>query len=355
MRGGRVARSAGVRYLFARYPLRILKPPALRPGDVIGVCAPSSPSKDRGMIDAGIRYLEGLGYRIAMSKNLYKRDGYLAGTDRERAADFNGLIARRDVRAIIALRGGYGAARILPLIDFNLVKRNPKIIVGYSDITALQLALFHRTGLISFAGPMVAAALARGLGERAEEWFWDMITRAAPPGRVPGSGMAFRRKGSKLKRGGRDAAGRAIAGRAVTTREVTGRLLGGNLSILASLAGTPYIPDFRGAVLFIEDVGEYPYRIDRTLHQLKLSGMLSRVRGLVTGTFADCKPAPDSASLRLGRILDDVAAGYSFPLLTGVHHGHVGGSFCLPVGARVAVGRGGRPRLDILESCVRSR
>ncbi len=301
--------------------MKPIKPPALRKGDVIGICAPASPPLRNDDLAKGIAYLEGLGYRVETGRNIAKRKGFLAGSDRERADDLNRLFADRRVRAIIALRGGYGSMRILPMIDYGLVRKHPKIFVGYSDLTAVQMALWSRCGLVSFAGPMAAAAMARGLTGNAEETFWRMLTSRRPLGPL------------------------ATAARTIRRGSAAGTLLGGNLSMLSHLAGTPYLPSARNAVLFFEDVGERPYRIDRMLQHLRLAGTFSGIRGVVLGSFTECNPEKGKPSLSLRTIFDDAFGGLGVPVAGGVRHGHISGSLTLPVGLRVKLEAGDKCRI----------
>src|SRR3990172_5427840 len=301
--------------------MKPLKPPALRKGDVIGICAPASPPLHDGDLERGIAYLERLGYRVELSPNLSKKNGYLAGTDRERADDLNRLFRDRKVRAIIALRGGYGTMRILPMIDYAAVRKHPKIFVGYSDLTALQLALWKKCRLVSFAGPMMAGGMSRGLTGYAEEIFWRMLTNTRPPGRL-------RARVSARCRG-----------------KAKGILIGGNLSTVSHLAGTPYFPDTRNCILFFEEIGEKPYRIDRMLHQLKLAGAFGAVRGVILGRFNDCEPEAGKPSLSIRRVISDTLGGIGIPLIAGLRHGHVTGSLTLPVGLPVTMDAGKDPRI----------
>jgi muramoyltetrapeptide carboxypeptidase len=308
--------------------MRPIRPPALRKGDVIGVCAPASPPLRDGDLQKGIAYLEGLGYRVEPGRNLHKKDGYLAGSDEGRAADLNRFFRDRKVRAIISIRGGYGSMRILNMLDYRAVRNDPKIFVGYSDLTAVSLALFARCGLVTFAGPMVAAGMARGLKPAEEELFWRMLTSTRPLGALPTP--------AKPLFGG----------------NASGVLLGGNLSIVSRLAGTPHLPPLRNAILVLEEVGERPYRVDRMLQQLRLARSLDGVRGVVLGEFTDCRPEEGKPSLTLRRIFKDMFAGLDSPVLTGVRHGHVSGSLTLPIGLRVTIRAGKRSSVTFPGSAV---
>ena len=311
--------------------MRIIKPKALKRGDVIGIAAPASPPASEEKLSRGIRYLEQLGYRIKLGRNVHRKRGYLAGTDQQRASDLHELFADKNIKAIFSARGGYGATRILPLLDYNLIRRNPKILVGYSDITALHLALFTRSGLTSFSGPMAAVEMADGLNGNAEEVFWRNVTSAKPIGTI---------QSKKNER---------FIGK--QTGRSTGRLLGGNLSLLSVLVGTPYIPTTGNLIVLIEEIDERPYRIDRMLQHLKLSNMFRKSNGVVLGSFAGCQAEKGKPSLSLQQVLADTFQEYSRPIVAGIHFGHVKNSLSLPVGVRVRL-NGVRGTLEFLEAGV---
>lgn len=311
--------------------ISIVKPPRLRPGDVIGLAAPSGPVISHQRLNKGIRYIESLGYRVVLAPHALKQRGYLAGFDKDRAQDLNDLFGNPCVKAIFVARGGYGVPRILPLLDYRLIRRNPKILVGYSDITALQLALLAKTGLVTFAGPMVATDIFRLRGQ-AEEVFWRCLTSTKPLGTVKNP---HRKHLSAIARG---------LGR--------GRLVGGNLSVLSALVGTQYLPNLQGAVLLLEEIDEQPYRIDRMLHHLKLAGLLDRLAGIVLGEFTNCVPADKrKPSLSLGQVFRDVFGDVHAPVLQGLHHGHVGDSITLPLGVSARID-GGKKTVEIVEGAV---
>lgn len=312
--------------------MTILKPRRLRRGDVIGLVAPASPPRDRNRIEGGVRYLERMGYRVKLGRHIEARFGYLAGRDEERAADLNAMLRDPEVRAIFALRGGYGTPRLLPHVDYGAFRRDPKILVGYSDITALQLAVFRRAGVVTFSGPMPGADFWQKPDPFTEEQFWRMVTSTRPIGRLPkGPGEAL-----IVRRGGR----------------VEGFLLGGNLALLTSNLGTRYSPAYRGSLLVLEDVGEHLHRVDRMFAQLRNAGVLRDVAGLVVGHFTECRPvAPAEPHLSLGEILAQVAEWVDGPMVEGLSYGHIPRKLTLPwgVSARLDAVRG---RLDILEGAV---
>ncbi|MFQ5707548.1 MAG: LD-carboxypeptidase [bacterium] len=290
----------------------ILKPKKLKRGDLVGVVGPASPMI-RKRLEAGRRYLEKRGFRVKLAEHIQDAHGYLAGRDRDRASDFNQMVQDPEVAAIFCTRGGYGTPRILPLIDYTALKQNPKIIVGYSDITALQLAILAQAGLVSFSGPMVAVEMGKGMLPFTESHFWKLLTAA-------GERISFVPQNSSLN--------------IVKPGFTEGRLLGGCLSMLCSLLGTPYCPDFKDAILFLEDVGEEPYKIDRYLTQLKLAGVLQQISGLVFGQFVDCVPQGPGASLTLQQVLEDTVSDLCVPVLSDLPYGHVDAKYTLPIGVQ---------------------
>jgi len=314
--------------------MNLLKPPRLRRGDVIGLIAPASPPPSAARVEVGVRYLEGLGYRVKLGRHVTARHGYLAGTDAQRLADLNAMLTDPQVRAVFALRGGYGTPRLLPSVDYRAVRRQPKIVVGSSDLTALQLALFRRTGLVTFSGPMVATDFGQPPDPYAEEHLWRLLTSNRPVGVLPNPPA----EPAKSRRPGL----------------VEGRLLGGNLSLLVSSLGTPFSPDYRGALLVLEDVGEQYHRLDRMFTQLRNAGILSRIAGLVLGRFTRCAPSnAREPYLTPGEMMDEVRTWFDAPVIEGLAYGHIAGKLTLPLGlsARLDAARG---KLEVLESAVAS-
>jgi len=295
--------------------MNVLVPRRLKKGDLIGVVCPASPVNDPSRIERGVRYLESIGYRTTVGRNALQRRGYLAGTDEERAADIHAMFADKHVRGIFCARGGYGTPRLLSLLDYRLIARNPKIFVGYSDITALALALWRKCRLVTYHGPMLAVDLFADVNPFAEESFWRVLTspeRRATLAPADASPAQVRYPGS-----------------------ATGRLLGGNLSLLVSLLGTPYMPYLRGGILFLEETGEDPYRVDRMLTHLGNAGVLSRSAGVAIGRFTDCVPGDAAApSLTLETILAEAAENTGRPFLTGFPIGHERRMVTVPVGIR---------------------
>ena len=312
--------------------MKPIKPKALIRGDVIGVISPASAPASQEKIDKGAEYLERLGYRVKFGKNVRAVRGFLAGADEERASDVNEMFADKKVKAIIAVRGGYGTPRLLPLINYNLIKHNPKIFVGYSDLTALQLALYKKTGLVSFSGPMAGVEMFKGIHPFTEEHFWQMITSTKKLGTLHNPDSR------PLKPMGK---GRA-----------SGVLIGGNLSLITSIAGTPYLPSFKNSILFFEEIEEESYRFDRMMNQLALAGIFKDAKGIVIGELTDIKPADiTKPHLTVEQIIADHLSFLSKPILTGLVYGHVPRKLTMPIGIRATVDAT-RCSLSLLEAAV---
>jgi muramoyltetrapeptide carboxypeptidase len=296
----------------------VVRPARLRSGDLISIVSPASPPLQPAKVHKAVRYLESLGYRVTISKNVFDVNGYLAGTDDERAEDLNQAFADKNVKAIICSRGGYGTSRILDRVNYDLIKKNPKILVGYSDITALQLAIFKKTSLITFSGPMAAVEFGDNVDPYTEEMFFEMLTIPRKPGivRTPREfHLSFKGK-----------------------QKVSGRLLGGNLSMITSLLGTPYLPNFSGSVLLVEEVSEEPYSIDRMLTQLRLSGVLSEVSGFAIGQFTNCAPEePNRPHRTTEQIIAEDLISMGKSAVTNLPYGHSPVKMTLPIGVEVSI------------------
>lgn len=297
----------------------MILPSLLRPGETVGVIAPSGPVDRERLLD-GISYLQRRGYEVREGDSLYARTRYLAGRDADRAADLNQMLGDREVRAIFTARGGYGSARLLDLVDYDLVREDPKIFVGFSDTTALQLGLYARTGLVSYSGVVLCKDVnPAGMVGPTEERLWDALTK----------GRFSPLEGLQTLRAGR----------------VGGPLLGGCLSLVVSLAGTPYLPALEGAVLFLEDVNEPPYRLDRLLFQLRMAGIFDRVGGVVFGQFEGCDPEAKEEGTPM-EVFTAFAESVSCPVYAGLPYGHGQGRTVLPVGIPVIVEEAGRMTFD---------
>ena len=301
---------------------RAARPPRLRQGDVLGLVAPAGFIGDRfglAEIEATVRAM-GLVPRAA--PHMLERAGYLAGSDETRARDLMAMFADDEVRAIMAVRGGWGSARLLPYLDFHAIARRPKLFVGFSDNTALHLGLAARAGVPSIHGPNAAASWPPA----AWDSFHQIAFEAAMPTyAVPvGAGPNLSGRGSDLRtfRGGK----------------ARGRLLGGNLTVLSALVGTPYLPDFSGAMLFLEDTNEAEYRIDRMLTQLALAGILGKVAGVVFGQCTHCEnPDGGYSNFTIYEVLDRQFSGLGVPAFQGAMIGHVAAQISIPVGVMAEV------------------
>ncbi|MFN0158097.1 MAG: LD-carboxypeptidase [Bacteroidota bacterium] len=312
--------------------MQILKPPRLKKGDLIGIVAPAGPVLDVSKIDRGVRYLEQLGYHVAVGEHVNRIHGYLAGTDEERVTDLHSMFEDPRIKAIMAVRGGYGTTRILPLLNYRMIARHPKILVGFSDITALQLALWRKCRLITFHGPMLAADFADAVDSFKEEFFWDLVSSRAKKGKVvlPADAVSLRLHSGKA----------------------TGRLLGGNLSLIVSVLGTPYQPDFTDSILFMEDLDEEPYRVDRMVTQLSNASVFEKSAGILAGQFTGCTPKdPTRPSFHVDEIMERLAEETAKPFLSNLPFGHIPRKMTLPTGLRARV-NADAGEIEFLESAV---
>jgi muramoyltetrapeptide carboxypeptidase len=298
---------------------RAIKPRRLKAGDTVGLVMPSSAQWDLTAMDILMESLSALGLKGKMGKHVLDRRGYLAGRDEDRAADINAMFADPSVDAIHCIRGGWGAARLLPLLDWPVIAANPKIVVGYSDITALLLALNAKTGLVTFHGP--------NGDSRWNSFNVDWMKRVL----WNGDSAVF----ANLKERDDTLVPVKNRTRTLTKGRARGRLLGGNLTVLTTIIGSGYLPDFKDCILFLEDVAEEPYSLDRMFTQLKLAGILAGVKGVVWGTCDKCTPGAGFGSLTIADILDDHIASLGVPAFSGAMIGHVSRQFTLPVGVEV--------------------
>lgn len=304
-------------------PIATIKPPQLKPGDTVGIISPAGATYHQDQIHLVVDAVRGLGLVPKLAPHAQERYGYLAGTDEHRAADVNAMFADPTVAALLPIRGDWGSARILPYLDYDLIVANPKVLVGFSDITALLLGIYARTGLITFHGP-------HGI----TSWRPDQID---PWQRIIMAGEALTYANPLLGED-QDRLMR-VRGRVqtITPGQATGPLIGGNLSVISGIIGSPYMPNTDGAILFLEDVGEAIYRVDRMLTQLKLAGILHRLRGFVFGQCTNCGPGETYGSLTLEQILQDHISPLGIPAWSGAWIGHVDPLWTLPIGGMVAV------------------
>lgn len=281
-------------------------PPLLEPGSRVALVSPAGPLRDERDLQRAIENTRSLGWEPVVGEHVLERDGYLAGTDEHRLADLNRFAADSSIDGVWCIRGGYGAMRLLEGLDLGAWRERPKALIGYSDITALHGAVGKFADLITYHGPTARATLT----EFTRASFQQVVSCGAAGYRVAGADIECVRSG-----------------------RARGRLVGGNLALVAALAGTPYAFDLDGAILVVEDVNEAVYRIDRMLMQLWLSGALRKVAGLAFGRFTEIPADPSDAERPLERVLREFAERCSVPAVAGVPVGHVADHITFPIGA----------------------
>ena len=302
-------------------PAATLFPKAIQKGDTVGIISPSAATADRMEFTYAKEAMEALGFKVKVGENFKNRFGHLAGTDDERADDLNAMFADPEVKAIICLRGGSGAARILPMLDYETIRKNPKPLMGYSDITALHCAIQSQTGLTTFHGPNGSGSWNSFHVKQFQQLFFEKKL------------MTFQNEVTK----GDDLVAKGNRIQTLKSGTASGRILGGNLTVLSALSGTPYYPDFQDAILFIEDVGEDPYRIDRMMSTLQLNGTLSKIKGFIFGQCSDCKPGSGYGAFTIDQIMDQYVLPLGIPAYIGAMIGHIPRQFIVPVGAKVSM------------------
>lgn len=300
-----------------------VRPRALRKGATVALVAPSSPASDPQSNDAAVEVVQSFGLVPKVMTNARKATHYLAGSDAERAADLNAAFADPTVDAVWCLRGGYGSSRILPLLDYESIRRNPKPLIGYSDITALLNSIHRLTGLVTFHGPNASENQTEYTVAEFRRVLWEPKAAgivAAPPPFVAAEGRTERE--NRLVR--------------ITPGRAAGPLVGGNISVFSTLVGTPFEPELKGRILFLEEVGEDPYRIDRWLTQFVLTGKLGGCAGVVLGKFSECGPKDPSfaGTWTWQEVAADRFGKLGIPVLAGLVFGHVASKSTLPVGIR---------------------
>ncbi|MBL8277072.1 MAG: LD-carboxypeptidase [Pelomonas sp.] len=292
--------------------------PRLRPGDTLGLVSPANATFEREPLKMAIESLQALGFKVKPGEFVSARRGPFAGTDAQRAADVNAMFADDSVAGVIAMTGGSGCNRIVDRLDYGLIRRRPKFFGGFSDLTSLVNAIQRQTGLVTFHSPVAASEW----NDFSVQSFRALVMNAEAavlrnPVVKPSDDLIVREERISTLRGGK----------------AQGRLVGGNLTVLASLAGTPYFPDCRGALLFLEDINEYIYRIDRCLSTLRLTGALSQLAGVVLGRFTKCEPGDGYGSLTLDEVFDDYFGPLNVPVYRGAAIGHIKRKLTVPVGA----------------------
>ncbi len=316
--------------------LPLLKPRALKPGDTVGLVAPASYTFDLWRLDDAAARVRAIGLEPKFGKNVRGRRGFLAGTDEERVADLHDMFADRSVSAIFSLQGGYGTPRLLDRLDYDLIRRNPKILLGFSDITGLHLAISRKSGLVTFHGPNMLGSLP----PRTLESLKKALFVAEPIGEVTNPEEA-------------DPLNVEFPLRTVAPGVARGRMTGGNLTLITHTMGTPYEIETKDRILLLEDTGEAPYRIDRMLVQLRLAGKLQSAAGIVFGTCTDCAPSRSSfeISLSLSDVLQELLGSLGKPVLAGILFGHTKEKAIIPIGVEAELDAGAK-KLTIVEAAT---
>lgn len=292
----------------------MIRPKPLQKGDKVAIIAPASPS-DKNLIDKCIASLNELGLKVVIGESCLSEHGFLSGTDDIRANDINCMFADKNIKGIFALRGGYGCARLLDLIDFKLIKKNPKIFIGYSDITALHIAINQKSKLITYHGPMISTELIKGLDEYSAEYYKKFIFEHEKIEEL------LNPEGNSLE--------------IINNGIASGELIGGNLSLICSSLGTKYEINTKNKILFLEEVDEVPYKVDRMLTHLKQSGKLKEANGIILGAFTNCIAPNNKKSLSLQEVFNEIILPLKKPTISNLACGHCLPTLTLPLGEKI--------------------
>lgn len=291
---------------------KMIKPKALRVGDTVGIIAPASPTT-KEKVDLAVQKITALGYKVKLGESCYRNHGYLAGVDELRAEDINNMFKNKEVQAVLCLRGGYGAMKILEKLDKDIIKNNPKVFIGYSDITALHLLLNQSCNLVTFHGPM-AVNIAEELDDFTMNSLLKAITQTDTLGCIENPDN--------------------IKIRCLVKGIGRGEIVGGNLSLVTATMGTPYEIDTKGKLLLLEEVGEEPYRIDCMLTQLVLAGKLQEATGIILGDWKDCEGKEYEKGLTLMEVFQGIIIPLGKPTIYNLKAGHCSPKVTLPLGVK---------------------
>ena len=305
----------------------MIKPKPLQQGDSVAIIAPASPT-DKNLIDKCVDSLNQLGLKVVVGESCLSEHGFLSGTDDIRANDINCMFADKNIKGIFALRGGYGCARLLDLLDFKLIKKNPKIFIGYSDITALHIAINQKSKLITYHGPMISTELIKGLDEYSANYYKKFIFENDKVEEL------FNPEEDNLE----------IINNGISS----GQLIGGNLSLICSSLGTKYEINTKNKILFLEEVEEVPYKIDRMLTQLKQSGKLKDANGIILGSFTNCIAPNNKKSLSLQEVFNEIISPLKKPTISNLVCGHCLPTLTLPLGSKILLDANNK-KIKILE------
>ncbi|MFM7596425.1 MAG: LD-carboxypeptidase [Flavobacteriales bacterium] len=295
-------------------PRSPLRPARLSKGDTIAIMGMAGAMRDPKILTGFIQVMEQQGFMVSVGQTVNKTYGYLSGSDEDRANEFNDFVSNPLIKAIFFVKGGWGCARVLDKIDYVQLQNNPKVILGFSDITSLINAIYHKTGLITFHGPVGNSS-------------WEQFSLTSFQELVCRGGSSFQKpETNQLQPWSTWKNGQAA-----------GELIGGNLTVFCSLLGTPYLPSCDGKILFLEETHEEPYSIDRMLNSLRLAGVFNQISGLIFGQFNDCKAEKPLESFSLEEVVRHQLNGYSFPVIWGAPIGHVKDKWTVPIGAHVVM------------------
>ncbi len=329
-------------------PPNLVKPAKLKTGDTIGLITPSRYLTEE-KLRASVENLAKLGFRVKYTENMLVKKGYLGGTDQQRATDINRMFADEKVAGIMCATGGYGTTRLLPYLDYDLIRNNPKVLIGFSDITGLLYGLHRQTGLVCFHGPMGTS----DFNEYTTQYFQQILME-------PSNSLTYQNPENISEEELVPLYLQDEEDTTISTAELItlapgvaeGTLVGGNLTLVSSMCGTPYDIDMRDKIVFLEDVGEAPYRIDRMLTQLLLDPeKLPAAKGIVLGLFTDCETDDEDKSFSLAHVLYDRLASLGIPVLYGLMFGHIKRNATIPFGTQARLDAGGKA-LSLLESAV---
>ncbi|WP_130805396.1 S66 peptidase family protein [Senegalia massiliensis] len=293
----------------------MIKPKALKKGSTIGLVAPASYALKKD-INKSIKFLKGLGFKVKLANNIYSKYYCFAGEDEDRAIGINTMFKDKEVDAIFCIRGGYGVHRILEKIDYEMIKENPKIFMGYSDITALHIAINNNSNLITFHGPMTVSDMKDVLDEFSFKSLEEILMSGKNEIEI------INPKDDKIK--------------VLSKGKASGILTGGNLALITGTIGTPYEIDTKDKILFIEDIGEYTFKVDRMLRQIKLAGKLNVLKGIILGDFNNCIKE-DDGDQSLMEVFEEMLSPLNIPIVYNIKSGHCTPNITLPLGAKVEI------------------
>jgi muramoyltetrapeptide carboxypeptidase len=313
----------------------LLKGNVLKAGDTIGIIAPASAVTGEDSITLTKEVLEYFGFKVKEGKYIRERYGNLAGTDDQRLEDLHTMFSDKSVAGILCVRGGAGASRLLQRIDYDMIAKNPKALIGYSDITALIMAFQAKIGLVTFHGPVGTSTWSNYVAKTFTDQFMEnKLATYSNPDKKGDDIVQYKDRITTINPG-----------------VAEGKLLGGNLTLISGLCGSPFLPDFTGSILFLEEINESPEKVDRMFCQLKNAGILSKIKGFVFGKCTDCSPSGGYGSLNLDQILNDFIKPLNIPSYSGAVIGHINNQFLLPVGVKAKIDAN-KGTIEILEKAL---